>query len=189
MKTNKGFIGIGLIVTIIAVLAVAGGGYAVWKHTADNKAEVKVENKVEVKGDASVTPSGKKMAFSQFIKQKGSYECDVHQFVGDVDTKGKVFISNGKIRANFNTEANGSEITGSVIIRDGFAYTWTSFFPTGFKVAVKEDADGNLEGNVTADGKQYNWNANKIGDYDCVTWTADPKQFEVPATITFNEIK
>ncbi len=186
MKTNKGFIGIGLIIAIIAVLAVAGGGYAVWKNKSADKTEVKVDDKVEVKDTAA---NGKKMAFSQFIKQKGSYECDVHQLVGDVDTKGKVFLDNGKIRANFNTEANGSEITGSVIVRDGFAYTWTSFFPTGFKIAVKEDNDGNLEGNVTSDGKQYSWNANKIGDYDCVTWTADPKQFEVPETITFNEVK
>jgi hypothetical protein len=194
MKTNKGFIGIGLAIAIIAVLAVAGGGYAVWKGKSAEKAHVNVEQSAstntEVKTEGTVPASnGKKVAFSAFIKQDGSYECTVHQWVGNTDTIGKVYLDNGRIRANFNTDYNGSTISGSAIIKNGFAYTWSSLLPMGFKIAVKENADGVLGGSVTASGdkKTYDWNADQIGDYDCVPWTLDEAHFTVPASVQFTE--
>lgn len=195
--TRKGIIGIGLVIAVVAVLAVAAGGYAYW-HTK-NKAEVAVDMNNGAAGtietgsatdDWTDTPGtdGKKMAFSAFIKQGGSYECTVNQSIDGMDSTGKVWLNNGMIRGDYSVKANGVDIRGSTIIRDGFAYTWSSAFPMGFKVAVSEDANGSIGAGASVSGKTYSWNANQIGDYDCDSWKADASKFTIPSNITFQAI-
>ncbi len=190
MKKNKGFIGIGLLVTIIVVLAAAGGGYAVWKSKgaehANEKATENANDNSAVKGDDSTNPSGKKMAFSSFIKQGGSYKCTVHQNVAGSDASGTVYLDDSKIRADYTVSYNGTTMTGSSIMKDGYAYTWTSLTPMGFKIAVKDDAKN---GDISASSGSYSWNADQIGNYDCVAWKADTSLFTIPANITFQEMK
>lgn len=190
MKTNKGFIGVGVIIAIVAVLAVAGGGYAVWKSKGAERANDKaIENANEnsaVKGEDSTNPSGKKMAFSSFIKQGGSYKCTVHQNVAGSDADGIVYLDDGRIRADYTVSYNGTTMTGSSVIKDGYAYTWTSLTPTGFKIAVKDDMKN---GDISASSGSYSWSADQIGDYDCVAWKADASLFTIPSNITFQEMK
>jgi hypothetical protein len=136
-------------------------------------------------------PAGKKMAFGQFIKQGGSYQCTVNQYIDagySSTTKGTVYISDSNIRGDFATQVQGMKIDTSFILRDGFAYTWTSLANTGYKSKVTPQANTNTATDTKLSGS-FNWNADMIGDYDCAPWTVNTSVFAIPANITFQEIK
>lgn len=132
---------------------------------------------------ASTTPAGKKMAFSEFIKQGGSYKCTVTQTVATMTTNGTVYIDGSKIKADFAVSVAGQSINTTMIVRDGYTYTWTSNAPTkGFKTKVATGGQGDsstgAKGTITWDGSQ-------IGDYSCDPWVAQASMFELPTTVTF----
>lgn len=131
----------------------------------------------------SEKPTGKKMAFSEFIKQGGAYKCTVTQTVATMTTNGTVYLDSGKVKADFAVSVAGQSINTSMIVRDGYTYTWTSNSSTkGFKTKVSTSASGDAgaspKGTITWDGSQ-------IGDYNCEAWVADASMFELPKTVTF----
>lgn len=132
-------------------------------------------------------PTGKKIAFSQFIKQGGAYECTVRQTLSGIDTTGVTYLSDGMIRGEFSTRIQSMNVDTSFIVRDGFTYSWSSVLPnTGFKV---EMVDNTVNGDTTTDTSgSYSWNAEQIGDYDCKPWTVDMAKFTLPSDVTFKEI-
>lgn len=170
-----------MIKTIIAVLiigAIAVGGYSVSKR----KANIPVPQ-VEDQQQAAPT-AGKKMPFASFIKNGGSYQCTVHQYMSDIDNSGTVYVSDGKMRGEFSTIAEGRTVNSSIIVRDGFTYMWNNFMSQGFKVAVPETfAGASFESSGT-----YMWNAEQIGEYDCQPWTTDETKFSLPGNITFQAL-
>lgn len=123
----------------------------------------------------------KKMAFSEFVKQGGSYKCSVVQALSDMENSGTVYFSGNMVSGEYNTVAEGRAITTYFIFRDGYSYTWSSFAPnTGFK--VKEETDTETRGT-------YSWDASQIGDYNCESWTPDQARFAVPTDVTFQELE
>ncbi len=137
--------------------------------------------------DMEVTESsGKKMAFADFVKQGGSYKCNVNQNIEGSTTVGTAYISGGMIRGEYSTQAQGININTSLIVRDGYTYTWSSMAAgMGFKSKV---VDSNASDTNTGMSGQYSWNAQQIGDYDCEEWAPDMTQFELPGGITFREM-
>lgn len=137
-------------------------------------------------GETSVPQQGKKMAFSEFLKQGGTYKCTVHQSVNGVDSVGTTYISGKNVRGEYANKVEGVSMTAYVLVRDGYSYTWTSMAPTmGFKVKNTEPTAQN-----TAQGKSgsYSFNAEQIGDYDCQAWTEDSTLFTLPEGVTFTEL-
>lgn len=136
-------------------------------------------------GSASTTtdkPSGKKMAFSEFMKQGGSHKCTVTQTVASMTTNGTVYIDGSKISASFAVSVAGQSINTSMIVRDGYTYTWTSNDPTkGFKTKVVATTGDNSAGPKGT----YTWDGSQIGEYSCDPWTAEASMFELPKTVTF----
>ncbi len=130
--------------------------------------------------------SGKKIAFEQLVKQGGSYECTVHQYINDTDTVGTVKIKNGNLRGTFSTNYNGMDFDGEVIIKDGYSYSWTSAMPSmGFKAKITQDEFGNV---AAGSSGKYTWNYAQIGDYDCKAATIPDSTFAVPATVNFTTV-
>lgn len=171
-----------IIIWILIIGAVVFGGYSLVHNK--NSVVVKTEEQ-QVPIEKPEESTGKKMAFAQFVKQGGSYQCTVHQAVSDFDTEGTVFISKGNIRGEFKTIAEGKNVTSSILVRDGFMYAWSSMMPkSGMKMVVKADAQNNgASGSGT-----YSWNAEQIGEYDCTPWAPDESTFAVPTAITFTLI-
>lgn len=181
---------------LVGIIFVGGGYYALNVSKNNNTNTLQNEVVVDTNQEDSATntdatteatPSGKKMAFSQFIAtDKGSYECTVNQYVNDIESKGKVYINNGMIKGEFNTKTAGFNIDSSLIVRDGFTYTWSSMLPgTGFKAKVVADTNINTDTKTTA---QYSFNAEQIGDYDCQPWATDESKFILPTSIVFKEV-
>lgn len=131
--------------------------------------------------------SEKKMSFSTFLEQdKEPYECTVSQYIDEgmtQTTEGLIFLNNGNIRGDFETNVSGMNIKTSTIVKDGFVYTWTNMSPFGFKSKVvdgKKDLDTDTSGT-------YSWNSEQIGEYDCRPWVPQDSKFELP-NMTFQEM-
>jgi len=170
-----------IILWVVVGAIVVFGGYSLINR--DKASDTKLEQNQEEQG-ANV-PEGKKMAFSQFVKQDGgSYKCEVKQYLSDMENSGTVYISAGKIQGEYSTIAEGKSMKTSFLLRDGYSYTWSDAFPTmGFKVKISQDAANN-----TGASGSYSWNADQIGDYNCETWVANDSQFALPTGITFTEV-
>jgi hypothetical protein len=186
------------ILWIIGGIAAVGIAVAVISVTGHKKSPV-VQNQQDSESvttttdsNASGTPAqgGKKMAFSRFVAQGGTYKCTVDQYLENysIKTSGTVYLDAGKIRGSFSTTVAGQKIDAWTIVRDGFAYSWTSLVKTGYKTPVV-NADTNASSSVSVSGNTYSFNLDQIGDYNCVDWKADGSVFLVPVDITFQEIK
>lgn len=128
-------------------------------------------------------PAGKKIAFSEFMKQGGAYKCTVTQTVATMTTNGTVYLDSGKVKADFAVSVAGQSINTSMIVRDGYSYTWTSNTPTkGFKTKIAASTTG---GSSASPKGTYTWDGSQIGDYSCESWITDASMFEVPSTVTF----
>lgn len=143
-------------------------------------------DKGEMVKDTSASQMEKKIAFSQFLKDRGSYECKVDQSVEGAETKGTVYINDGFLRGRFETQTQGTKMATDLLVSNGYTYTWSSAAPMGVKAPVLEDGtivDKNQE--LTG---SYSWNADQIGEYDCVAWTPDPAVFSIPEGIEFMDV-
>jgi len=171
-----------LITSIIIVVAAVAG----FTYFKTNKTPADIVQEYSVPQQEAPAESGKKMAFAEFLKQGGSYKCTVNQSVAGTDTVGTTYIDGGRIRGEYSTQAQGMNIATTLIVRDGYSYTWTSMAPTiGFKAKVAESTAVNTGAAMSA---SYSWNAQQIGDYSCEAWSADEGKFTVPTNVTFKEI-
>lgn len=158
------------------------GGYFVFNGNKNGESAEVSDNNGEVQSE----PTGKKMAFSEFLKQGGAYKCEVSQSVSDMENSGTVYVNGANVRGEFSTIAEGKPMNTSFLMKDGFSYTWSSALPTmGFKVKVDQNTTGNTNTDLSG---TYNWNANQIGDYNCEPWTVDQAKFTLPGNITFTEL-
>jgi hypothetical protein len=175
-----------IIMIVVAVVVVAGGGYYYFNSSKNGDAMVAKPVVQNNAAPVAAVPSGKKIPFSDFIKQGGAYKCTVHQDVGGTATEGVTYISGGMIRGEYNTKVQGLSVNSTMIVRDGYTYSWTSMAPgMGFKTKIAQNAPSNPG---TASSGSYNFNAEQIGDYNCEPWTVDASKFAVPTGVTFKEV-
>jgi hypothetical protein len=166
------------LIILVILVAVVVGAYFVFGGSKEVKNE-------ELGNTNDEQPSGKKMAFSQFLKQSGAYKCEVKQYMSDFENSGTMYVSGKNMRGEFSTVAEGRTMTSSFLSRDGYSYTWSSMTPgMGFKIkAETETSNENADINGT-----YAWSADQIGDYNCENWVVDATKFELPKNVTFQEI-
>jgi hypothetical protein len=136
---------------------------------------------------SSTKPTGKKIPFAQFLNQGGSHMCTVNQTIGTVTSEGTVYIHDSFVMANFSTTLAGHQIDSTMVIRDGYIYSWTSASQTtGVKVKMLTAQE---QESASASQTVRSWNPNQVGDYSCKDWVADDTKFTLPKTIVFTEAK
>ncbi len=174
------------IILWIVVIGVLGFGvYMMKKDTAPREDAVAGQEETVLKDDEA--SSGKKMAFSAFMQQdSGAYKCTVKQYLENAESQGTVYLNAGNVRGDFATMVAGKEIKTSFLIKEGYQYVWTSPLASGFKMKVP--APGADRGEYAGMSGSYSWNAEQIGDYDCVDWAADTATFALPSGMMFAEI-
>lgn len=168
-----------LLIVLVALVLVVGGYFY---FTGEQNEMVQDTTS----GEVTQKPTGKKIAFTEFIKQGGSYKCTVNQNTGDTETSGTMFISKDLMRGMFETNTQGAKVSSNILVRDGFTYSWSSAMPQGVKMAVVKGETTPNE-NIGTSGT-YSWNADQIGDYDCEAWNADQATFAVPSNIEFMDL-
>lgn len=129
-------------------------------------------------------PAGKKMAFSQFIKQGGAYTCTVNQTINNEVSKGIMYFDGTRVRSEVTVNMQGQTMTMNFLVLDDYTYTWNSMMPTmGFKMKNNPEASATPTATPNA---PVAWNADQIGDYSCDKWTIDESKFVVPSTVKFS---
>lgn len=176
-----------VIAIVVGVVVVLGGVYFAMKGDSGSVSDT---NSIAVGEQNPATPtentSGKKMAFSEFMKNGGSYKCTVDQNVQGMTSKGTVYINGSNIRGEFNTSAQGMNVDSNFIMKDGYSYSWSSMMAgQGFKVAVNQNTTGSGAGT----SGQYSFNSEQIGDYNCEAWNSDSSKFALPGGVVFTEVK
>jgi len=169
---------------VLAVIFLGGLGYLGYKRLWKYPEPLVVE--IPTMSDPAVNTVSKKIAFSELVKQGGSYECTVKQVVSNTESDGVVFMDKNRLHGEFSTIVGGVKVDTTMIMKDDYTYTWSSVMPkSGFMIKVEAN-----EGDInTATSGTYSWNAERIGDYYCKAWTVDESKFSLPAGITFVEIK
>lgn len=180
---------------VVGVVLIGGGLY--FSYIQKNKQDLGINQPTEsgethvvveeIQDRNTIATDSKKMPFTDFIKQGGSYECNVDQYVGNTTTKGVVYINNDLIRGDYKTNIQGVSVDTTMVVKDDYTYTWSSMLPnTGFKAKVAKN--GQIDQNNTGTSASYSFNSEQIGDYDCKEWTPDMTMFELPSSITFQEL-
>lgn len=175
------------IVGIVVGLAVIVAGYAFYQSKSTEPAQVgqNTESGTQL-AEGEGSPTGKKMDFMSFVKQGGSYKCEVHQSISGIDTVGTTYINGGMIRGEYNTKVQGMNIDSTFIVRDGYTYSWNSMLAgQGFKAKVVENVGGDASSGTSG---SYGFDENTIGDYNCEAWTVDASKFVVPTSISFKVV-
>jgi hypothetical protein len=169
----------------IAVVVLGGLGYVGYTQIHDDSEPLALE--LATATTTALNSSNKKIAFSELVKQGGSYECTVKQAVSDMESDGVVFMDKDRLYGEFSTIAEGMKVDTTMIMKDGYTYTWSSMAPkNGFKIKIATNEIASNE--VDASGT-YRWSAEQIGDYYCEKWVVDESKFTVPTEIKFVEVK
>lgn len=170
----------GIVIAIILIII------AIFLFRSGSKDVVKNEDgtiTTENTGD-----SGKKMAFSQFVKQGGTYKCTINQNINGVNTQGITYIKDGMMRGQYEMNLSGQTMTSNMLMKDGYTYTWSSGMGNmGFKMKVPTDTTTNTQ-TTPVSGHMGTFNPDQVGDYSCDSWTADAATFAVPTEVTFKEM-
>jgi hypothetical protein len=190
-----------IIIGVVLIGGVGLGGYMVTSFMKEDVSVMEREQQAQVNSvpqngmseSATTTETektsvvtDKDMSFVDFVKKSGSYICNVTQNVSGVATKGEVYISDGNIRGDFTTQAQGMTISAHMIMKEGYTYTWNDMMPTsGFKVKVTESGKGT---STTKTQGTYSWNQASVGEYSCEAGSVTASKFEVPSTVTFTTI-
>jgi hypothetical protein len=176
--TTFGKVLLGLMLVTAAVLVVRG-----------HKGSVPLENPISTE-TASTTPSATtESSFSgsmnDLIARGGDYKCTFDHITDVSHSVGTVVISGKKLRGDFESEvkaAAGMKV-GSHMISDGeFMYTWSDMSAVGMKIAIAQTSPATQSSSASFDYNQ------KL-DYSCTSTTPDTTLFNLPANITFNELK
>ncbi len=121
-------------------------------------------------------------SLSSLWSMSGDHKCDVTITEQSVKGSGTVYVSQGKIRADFSMEIpqlGNKSMVASMIQMDGQVYSWTNMYPQGFKTKVVANSDPLASMNTGG------IKTNPSVKYSCVSWTPDSSKFELPSGVTF----
>ncbi len=124
--------------------------------------------------------------FKSVLTQKGNYECDYDQVQQSGQSHNVVYISDGKLRAEFRT-TSGNTTAANLSVYDGrYLYSWKEGLSTGTRTTVTKLAD--LPSAIPQDltsGKIYGTSYDSVG-WKCHVWIPDAKLLAAPNYVTFN---
>ena len=133
----------------------------------------------------AVTASEKESSsgsLAALVQRGGSWTCSVTHSSDQDSTKGKVYVSDGKIRGDFTSTVPNVGPVESHMIADGQSvYVWSSMMQSGMKMPQTETG-----GKDSAMNHQDFYNQDY--DYTCEPWTTDASMFAVPSDVTFNDM-
>ena len=190
-QTQQGFIGIVLV--IIAALAVGGGVYYAKKakevretniatvstETTSSTAESAVNTQARPTSGGSVSLSTHMTLDEILALNEGrTMQCTGSMISNGATISSTTYVNGKTIRGDSTIVHNGATTKGSVVLKDGIVYAWTG--STGTKVKVS--ASFNLATALSLPGAPA-----QPQSYDCVPWTVDAAKFVPPATITFKD--
>jgi hypothetical protein len=134
------------------------------------------------KNEASANTKGQG-SFKDLIAMGKPLKCE-SSFTSEGNTStGTMYVAGGKMRGDFNSQAQGKTMQTHMIVKDQTAYTWVEGL--GASMAFKSSITQN---NPTQNGTApKSANVDQQVSYNCQSWGEDDSQFALPSGITFQD--
>jgi hypothetical protein len=151
------------------------------------------------RGKKAVERAYRGTSFAQFVRDGGSYRCNVASGATEEETldgedleddlafeaEGSVFVKDNKVRGLFQSDINGQSVNIEILMRDGTSYTWVPNSLVGIKTVFTDSEDQLVQQSAAA---TYVFNLEEIGQYECFEEEVADEIFEIPQNLTFQEI-
>ncbi len=175
-----------ILATLGILLVIIAGYFLVRPAVVSTNGDEAAQAESVSQSTQATSSDSRKMAFMDFMKRGGSYKCSITQSIGGMDTKGTMYMHKGMVRGEYGAKIQGADIDTTLVVRDGYTYTWSSMAPNmGFRMkAVGATVDKNVPTT-----EMSGFDASQIGDYDCEPWSGNTTTFDLPKSITFTDIK
>lgn len=161
---------------LLALIVVVGGG--VWFFSQKDAGEQGMMDENEMMNDGT-------SSFAELLHRTGSWKCTVSVEIEESPSEGTVYVSDGKVRADFTSRPKtmgGTEVKTHMVQTDGYVYTWSDLLPQGMKMMLPKDST------ATADTTTGVVGTDSDVDYSCAPWVGDNAQFTPPASVSFMEL-
>lgn len=176
-------------IIVVVLLAIVGVWWVTSSQSAtqtrnDQMAAATATSTTSGSGSSTGTSKGT-TSFKSIFTQTGSYECDYEQVGGQGRASNRIYISGGKMRAEFRTTTGTGTTATLMVYSGGYLYTWTEGKTTGTKTKISALAD--LPQAIPTDltsGAIYGTTADSVG-WDCHNWNTDKTLLTVPSYVKF----
>ncbi len=129
--------------------------------------------------------AGMKVSLGGIFAEKGNYQCDYEQATQQNRSKHVIYISNGKMRAEFRT-SEGLNSDNTLMVYDGsYLYVWTEGKTTGTISQPKtiQDLPSLIPEDVSS-GRILGSGINNVS-WNCHAWSLDASKLVKPSYVKF----
>lgn len=123
------------------------------------------------------------------LSMAGSQKCTF----SDSNSSGTVYISDGKMRGDFQSQNEGKSGVSHMLNDGSYVYIWTDGQQNGYKMslAVVKQQQAQITESPSNGGSQAQpsqaVNMQQKSNYSCDPWSADSSMFTVPTNVTFTD--
>ncbi len=173
-----------LILGIIVILLLGIGGY--WYMNKNPTSLSTGKNKME---QEQTTGSGM-MSLKELMGLNKNQVCTYSSSEETGSISGTSYISGGKVRNEFKgTYPDGKAYEGGMINDGSYMYTWTTDSNEGFKIAITDSIEKQVEDTKNDFEKNQDQfvNQNEKLNYKCSSWSPNGSMFVPPSNIKFTD--
>lgn len=181
---------IGLIA--IAILLILGTWYFTSRNVTNTTGDQMATSSVATttaSSDTATKPttSGGSVSFHSIFTQTGNTQCDYNQTDSDVQGTSVIYISGGKMHAEFRTTTNGVKVASKMIYNGGYLYSWKEGATVGTKASIKSlnELPTVIPADLTS-AAILGTSADNVG-WNCHPWVTDQSMFAIPSYVTFSK--
>lgn len=174
---------VGIIVVVLFVWALKMGEYES-AEIIKTDTYVETTNTTSVKNNVVSKPVNTKPTetFTNILPKLGNYQCDYEEVTQSNRSSNTVYLSDGKMRAEFRSHDAKGNTVASIIVYDGLdLYSWTEGKSTGTVTRPKSISDfpsiipkDIVTAKILGSGL-YN------ASWNCHAWAKDPSMLVKPA--------
>lgn len=175
------------LIIVIALLAVLGLGlFAFMQSKKSISSSVGTGSTSTTVTQESAQPTGTPMStgsIKDLLTAGKNVTCAVDY--GQGGTKGTVYVSGDKVRADFAIQVSENATTQSHMVKTGdYTYIWTEGNAKGTKIKV----DVNAMTTPGATGQNKDMDLSQQFGMDCSTWLVDGSKFVPPSDVDFVDL-
>lgn len=174
-----------IALTVVALLIIGGGVYMMNRSsTPAGTMQANQQGKVGNFNGAAGNTQGTMQTTSlkNLMASANNQQCTYNDGSGN---SGTTYISNGKMRGDFEAKNQDMIITSHMISDGKDAYVWSDGEPKGFKMSLASVE--NVQANAQAQ-QQQTMDINKEFEYSCASWSVDTSVFTPPSNVEFQDM-
>jgi len=168
--------GKGIIITIAALVVVAGGA-AFYVYNRSSNTPGAASDTVMMNDSDSVQPKSLRDFFGLTVNQTCTFN--------DPESKsnGTVYVANGRMRGDFTVVTEEVEMSSHMITDSEDVYLWFDNTEEGYKMKISDQEEYSA---TDEDSKSVD--LDKKVDYKCSNWIVNDSVFQLPAGKNFTDL-